>query len=178
MQGLSVLSRKEETSCFHSAKNIGISIFCNCPGLQRILLFEAQNILSKCLNTRMVISVKCRELHETSDSRKRKSGGTSCGRPLLKPWNGWAFVPLEDIFSISYNYTPDFSDGLAGKESACNVGDLGSIAGLGRSPGEGKGYPLQHFGLENSRDCIVYGVAKSRTRLNTFHFLSHRYSVS
>ena len=55
----------------------------------------------------------------------------------------------------------------AGKESACNVGDLGSIPGLGRSPGEGKGYPLQ-YGLENSMDCIVQGVVKSRTRLSDF----------
>ena len=48
---------------------------------------------------------------------------------------------------------------------ASNVGDLGLIPGLGRSPGEGKDYPLQYSGLENSRDCIVQGVAKSRTRL-------------
>ena len=40
------------------------------------------------------------------------------------------------------------------------MGDLGSIPGLGRSPGEGKGYPLQYSGLENSMDCIVYGVTK------------------
>ena len=53
--------------------------------------------------------------------------------------------------------------GLAGKESACNAGDLGSIPGLGRSPGEGKGYPLQYAGLENSMDCIIHGVAKSWT---------------
>ena len=44
--------------------------------------------------------------------------------------------------------------GSAGKESACNVGDLGSILGLGRSPGEGKGCPLQYSGLENSMDCV------------------------
>ena len=44
------------------------------------------------------------------------------------------------------------------------------IPGLGRSPGEGKGYPLQYSGLENSMDCIVYGVAKSWTRLSDFHF--------
>ena len=56
-----------------------------------------------------------------------------------------------------------------GKESASSAGDLGSISGLGRSPGEGKGYPLQYSGLENSMDCIVHGVAKSRTRLNDFH---------
>ena len=55
-----------------------------------------------------------------------------------------------------------------GKETACSVGDLGSIPGLGRSPGEGKGYPLQYSGLENSMDCIVHGVAK--TRLSDFHF--------
>ena len=53
--------------------------------------------------------------------------------------------------------------GSAGKESACNVGDLGLIPGLGRSPGEGKGYPLQYSGLENSMDCIVHGVTKSQT---------------
>ena len=45
-----------------------------------------------------------------------------------------------------------FPGGSAGKESACNVGDLGSIPGLGRSPGEGKGYPFQYSGLENSMD--------------------------
>ena len=45
-----------------------------------------------------------------------------------------------------------------GKESTCNVGDLGSIPGLGRFPGEGKGYPFQYSGLENSMDCIVHGV--------------------
>ena len=52
--------------------------------------------------------------------------------------------------------------GSAGKESVCNEGDLGSIPGAGRSPREGKGYPHQYFGLENSMDCIVCGVAKSR----------------
>ena len=63
-----------------------------------------------------------------------------------------------------------FSCGSAGKESACNVGDLISIIGLGRSPGEGKGYPLQYSGLENSMNCVVPGVAKSQTRLSDFHF--------
>ena len=63
-----------------------------------------------------------------------------------------------------------FSCGSAGKESACHVGDLGLIPGLGRSPGEGKGYPLQYSGLENSMDCIVQGDIKSRTKLSNFHF--------
>ena len=47
--------------------------------------------------------------------------------------------------------------------TACNVGDLGSIPGLGRSPGEGKGYPIQYSGLENSMDCTVHGAAKRWT---------------
>ena len=45
------------------------------------------------------------------------------------------------------------------KEFTWNVGDLGSIPGLGRYPGEGKGYPVQYSGLENPMDCIVHGVA-------------------
>ena len=53
-----------------------------------------------------------------------------------------------------------FPDGSAGKESACNVGDLGSVPGLGRSPGEGNGNLRQYSGLENSMDCIVHGIAK------------------
>ena len=63
-----------------------------------------------------------------------------------------------------------FPCGSAGKESTCNVGDLGLIPGLGISPREGKGYPLQYSGLENSMDCIVYRVTKSQTRLNNVHF--------
>ena len=63
-----------------------------------------------------------------------------------------------------------FPGGSAGKESACNVGDLGSIPGLGRSLGEGKGYPLQYSSLENSMNCIVHGVAKSWIGLSDFHF--------
>ena len=63
-----------------------------------------------------------------------------------------------------------FSCGSAGKESACNVGDLGSTPGLGRSPGEGKGYPFQYSDLENSMNCIVHGDTKSRTWLSHLHF--------
>ena len=48
-----------------------------------------------------------------------------------------------------------FPCGSAGKESACSAGDLGSVPGLGRSPGEGKGYPFQYSGLENSMDFKV-----------------------
>ena len=50
----------------------------------------------------------------------------------------------------------DFPHSSVGKESACNAGDPGSVPVLGRSPGEGKGYPLQYSGLENSIDCIIH----------------------
>ena len=63
-----------------------------------------------------------------------------------------------------------FPGSSAGKESACNAGDLDSIPGLGRSPGAGNGYPHQYSALENSMDCIVHGVAKSQTRLSDLHF--------
>ena len=56
-----------------------------------------------------------------------------------------------------------FPRGSAGKESACSAGNLGSIPGLGRSPREGKGYPLQCYGLENSMDCVVHEVSASDT---------------
>ena len=56
-----------------------------------------------------------------------------------------------------------FPDNSVGKESTCIVGDLGSIPGLGRFPGGGKGYPLQYSGLKNSTDCLAHGIAKSPT---------------
>ena len=63
-----------------------------------------------------------------------------------------------------------FPCGSAGKESACNAGDLSSIPVLERSAEEGKGYPFQYSGLENSMDCIVQGVTKSQARLSDFHW--------
>ena len=79
---------------------------------------------------------------------------------------------LQTQSSFNFTYRMGFTGGSAGKESYCNVGDLGLIPGLGRSPGEGKGYSLQYSGLENSMDSIVHGVAKSRTRLSNFHSLT------
>ena len=63
-----------------------------------------------------------------------------------------------------------FPCGSARKESACDAGDLGLIPGLGRSPGEGEGYPLQYSSLEDSMDSKVHGVANSQIRLSDFHF--------
>ena len=65
------------------------------------------------------------------------------------------FLGQEDTLEKDRLVTPaclGFLCGSVGKESACNAGDLGSIPGLGRYPGEGKGYPLQYSGLENSMD--------------------------
>ena len=59
---------------------------------------------------------------------------------------------------------------LRAKESTCSVGDLGSIPGLRRSPGEGRGYPPQYSVLETPMDCMVRGVTKRQTRLSDFHF--------
>ena len=63
------------------------------------------------------------------------------------------------------SFNKGFPSGSAGKESACRVGDLGLIPGLGRSPSEGKAHPLQYSGLQNSMD---YTVAKSWTQLSDF----------
>ena len=72
-----------------------------------------------------------------------------------------------------------FPGGSDGEKSTCNVGNLGSIPGLGRYPGEGNGYPLQYFCLENSMgrgawQATVHVVTKSWTRLSDFHFHFHR----
>ena len=85
----------------------------------------------------------------------------------------WAELPvLHSSFPLAnLHMVMGFPGGSDGTESTCNAGDLGSILGLGRSPGEGKGYPLQYSGLENSMDRIVHGVAKSGTWLSEFHSL-------
>ena len=88
-----------------------------------------------------------------------QSIGVQCRRPQFDPLVGripWRRKRLPIPVFLG------FPGGSVGKESAYNVGDLGSIPGLGRS-GEGKGYPLQYSGLENLMDCIVHGGAKSRT---------------
>ena len=108
-----------------------------------------------------------------------------CWRPRFDSWV-WKIPWRRDRLHITVFL--GFPCGSAGKGSACNVGDLGLIPVLGRSPGEGKGYPFQYSGLENSMDCIVRGVAKSWTRLSDFHFhfqwmqnlnvMAHRQSIS
>ena len=88
-------------------------------------------------------------------------------------------IPIvnEDMEHTELSYAAGWGPGwgaslVADKESACNVGDLGSSPGLGRSPGEGNSYPFQHSGVKNSMDCIAYGMAKSPTQLSNFHFFT------
>jgi len=86
----------------------------------------------------------------------------------------YIFMKIFDkiLIDLHYHYT-DFPGGSDGKASAYNVGDLGSIPGSGRSPGEGNRNPLQYSCLENPIDrgawwAAVHGVAKSRTQLSDF----------
>ena len=95
-----------------------------------------------------------------SDGSVGKRIHLQCRRPWFNYWVGKIHWRKDRLPSPVFS---GFPCGSAGKESACKAGDLGSIPGLGRSPGEEKGYPLQYSGLENSMDYAVHGVAKSQT---------------
>ena len=86
------------------------------------------------------------------------------------PWKIFSLNVSLEYISAQYKRW-GFPGGSDSKESACNVGDLGSTPESGRSPGEGNGYPLQYPGLENSMDrgtwwATVHGVAKTWTQLS------------
>ena len=118
-----------------------------------------------------------------SSSSLNKAHSSACCQ--LFPWFLLPVMPLHlitfprpevpiVIFSVllivlNLCYLWETQNSSIGKESACNAGDPGLIPGLGRSPEEEKGYPLQYSGLENSMDCIVLGVTKSQTQLSNFH---------
>ena len=89
-----------------------------------------------------------------SDSSAGKESACNAGGPGLIPGSG-RFPRRRDRLPTPVFLC--FPGGSAGKESACNVGDLGAIPGLGRFPGEGKDYPLQYSGLENSMDLQRVG---------------------
>ena len=88
------------------------------------------------------------------DSSAGKESACNAGGPGLIPGSG-RFPRRRDRLPTPVFLC--FPGGSAGKESACNVGDLGAIPGLGRFPGEGKDYPLQYSGLENSMDLQRVG---------------------
>ena len=103
--------------------------------------------------------------------------------PPLQSWipqgHQWGLKSTYSKFLLILIFWPlpmnheGFPCGSVGKEPTYNVGDLGLIFGWGRSLGEGKGCPLQYFGLENSTDCIVHWVAKS---WHSIHFMNHESS--
>ena len=80
------------------------------------------------------------------------------------------YVLLHSLFTYHLDLKRGFPDNSTGKESACNAGDPSSIPELGRSPGEGKSYPLHYSGLKDSMDYIDHRVTKSQTQLSNFHF--------
>ena len=114
-------------------------------------------------------------VYGVAQSRTRLKRLSSSSRRLF--WNNFAFTEKLQRWYRKIPWrrnrllTPvslGFPGGSDSKESSCNVGDLGLIPGLGRSPGEGKGYPLQCSCLENPRNggawwAAVYGVTQSQT---------------
>ena len=92
---------------------------------------------------------------------------------LFEKWHfiHFFFFPYSGKYSFPFIYFMGFPCGSAGKESTCNAEGLGSIPGLERFPGEGKGYPYLYSGLEYSTNCIAHGDAKSRTQMSDFHFM-------
>ena len=82
----------------------------------------------------------------------------------------WIEKLFEEKNSLKCIKLLGFPESSVDKEFACNAGDTGSIPGLGRSAGGGKGYPLQYSALDNSMDCIVHGVPNSWTQLSNFHY--------
>ena len=105
--------------------------------------------------------------------------GVAKSRTWLSGWTELNWTELKNIFSFERHYYEYwFPGGSDSKASTCNAGDLHSISGSGRSPGEGNGNPLQYSCLENSMDggtwwATVHGVAKSQTRLNAFTFFHY-----
>ena len=97
-----------------------------------------------------------------------------CSKYTCQTIWGWIFCYGTIVYykpHLTFLHLP-FPGGSEGKESACSAGDLGLSPGLGRSPGEGNGNPVQYSHLENSLDrgdwqATVHGVAKSRTQLST-----------
>ena len=123
--------------------------------------------LKKVVNQQTFTIINSKGIHHFPGGSDDKE--STCRRPQFDSWLGKIRWRRDRLTTPAFVGFPGAS---AGKESACSAGDLGSIPGLGRSPGGGKDYLLQYSGLENSMDCIVHGVAKSWTRLSNFHSLT------
>ena len=108
------------------------------------------------------------------DSSAGKESACNAGGPGLIPGSG-RFPRRRDRLPTPVFLC--FPGGSAGKESACNVGDLGAIPGLGRFPGEGKDYPLQYSGLENSMDLQSPWGHKASDTTEQLSLTHQKYSV-
>ena len=137
--------------------SIAVSAFCIPTNSAPVLWFLHILTSTWCL---LILGILC-VLYLGPDSSVSKESTCNAGEPWFDSWVGKILWRRNRLLTPVFL---GFPRGSAGKESACNVGDLGLIPGLGRSPGEGKGYPFQCSGLENSIDCIVHGVTKSQTR--------------
>ena len=93
---------------------------------------------------------------------------------IISMMNKWMMISWHSGILETHSVM-GFPGGSDGKESACSEGDLGLIPGLGRSPGEGNGYPVPFSGLENSMDCIVIGAAKSWTQSSMIEVANLKY---
>ena len=128
------------------------------PGVSQMVL---NNLCSRSWSERVLTPHTAQWFHDAGWARE--AGGRWC-------CHGWGRMPMKDM-AFRLGFEAGFPDSSVGKESASNAGDPSSIPGLGRSTGEGIGYPLQYSGLENSTDSIDCGVAKSWTQPSDFHFL-------
>ena len=116
--------------------------------------------------------------HDPADVGNLISGSSAFSQTSLNIWKFMVHLLLKPgLENFDHYFTSMwdecncvFPGAWNGEEAACNAGESGSIPGLERSPEEGNGNPLQYSGLENSMDCIVYGVPKSLTWLSDFHF--------
>ena len=137
--------------------SVGKELACNAgdPGLGRSAGERDR------LPTPVFLGFPCGSAGKERKEKKESEVTQSC-RTLCEPMD--CNLQASSVHGIFQARILEWVAISAGKESACSAGDLGSIPGLGRSPGEGKGYPLQYSGLENSfMDYIVHGVTKSRT---------------
>ena len=158
-------------------KPINIRIIFNFPCFIKVILLIYFYILSMCLffcpmATISILKLCISHLHGASLIAQLVKNSV-CNVETLVRFLDWKIPWRRDRLP-----TPvflGFPGGSAGKESTCNAGDLGLISGWGRSPREGKGYPLQYSGLENTMAWIVHGVTKSQTQLSDFHFHSFAY---
>ena len=164
------VARQAPLSMEFSGQEFWRELPCPSPGI----CSDSARIHVSCIGRRILYHW---ELERAGKANKR----VQCGRTLCLSKELIEQSAKMYASALSYSFTAINNLGLQGLShlpatfvlSVLLITGNCSIPGLGRSPGEGKGYPLQYFGLENSMDCIVHGVTKSRTQLSDFHFVRY-----